>query len=133
MQAAAEVRMTIWKRVVQGSFGAVAIFAFFGFSQPQGGSVFLNIDHVSVCGSDLETMRQAFAAVGLTTDYGGPHATDGTHMALVGFDDGSYIELIAPERAGQGNGSGWGKLMADNAGRAPGRSNPKTSGMKRRG
>ena len=35
---------------------------------------------------------------------------------LVGFDDGSYIELIAPERAGQGNGSGWGKLMADNAG-----------------
>jgi len=116
MQAAAEVRMTIWKRVVQSSFGAVAIFAFFGFSQPQGGSVFLNIDHVSVCGSDLETMRQAFAAVGLTTDYGGLHATDGTHMALVGFDDGSYIELIAPEGAGQGNGSGWGKLMADNAG-----------------
>jgi hypothetical protein len=117
MQAAVEVRMTIWKRVARCLFGvAVTISAHLGVSQAQGGSVFLNIDHVSVCGSDLETMRQAFASVGLTTDYGGPHATGDTHMALLGFDDGSYIELIAPQRGGQGDGNGWGKLMADNAG-----------------
>jgi hypothetical protein len=117
MQGAAEVRMTTWKRVVECSFGvAVIIFAHFGFSQPQGGSVFLNIDHVSVCGSNLETMQQAFASVGLITDYGGPHAAGGTHMALLGFDDGSYIELIAPQSGVQGDGGGWGKQMADNAG-----------------
>src|SRR5437868_5408984 len=78
--------------------------------------VFLNIDHASVCGSNLDNLRQAFASVGLGTDYGGPHSTGGTHMALLGFDDGSYIELIAPQSGVPGDGNGWGKLMADNAG-----------------
>ncbi len=57
----------------------------------------LTVDHVTICGSDLDAMRQAFAAVGLRSDYGGPHASGGTHMALLGFDDASYLELIAPE------------------------------------
>jgi hypothetical protein len=61
-------------------------------------------------------MQQAFASAGLATDYGGPHATGGTHMALLGFPDGSYMELIAPQAGVQGDGNGWGKLMADNAG-----------------
>lgn len=117
-QAATEVRMTSGKRVVACSFGiAVIVFATLCFSQSSSsGSVFLNIDHVSICGSNLETMQQAFAAAGLTTDYGGPHATGGTHMSLLGFPDGSYIELIAPQAGVQGDGNGWGKLMADNAG-----------------
>jgi hypothetical protein len=37
-------------------------------------------------------------------------------MALVGFEDGSYLELIAPQRAGAVEGSDWAKLMAANAG-----------------
>ncbi len=109
--------MTMCKRTAQCLFGsAVLVFACLAVSQSTAGPVFLNIDHVSVCGSNLQTMQQAFASVGLTTDYGGPHATGGTHMALLGFGDGSYIELIAPQSPGQGDANGWGKLMADNAG-----------------
>jgi len=82
----------------------------------------IKVDHATVCGSDLEPMRKAFANIGLGTDYGGPHANDVTHMALVGFDDGSYLELIAPMRAMRagesvpGFTSSWEKLMAGNAG-----------------
>lgn len=75
----------------------------------------LKVDHASVCGSDLETMRQAFASVGLVTDYGGPHASV-THMALLGFEDGSYLELIAPQKPGATEGSNWAKFMAGDAG-----------------
>jgi hypothetical protein len=116
-QAATEVRMTLCRRIVECSFGlAVILLASFAFSQAGAASVFLNIDHASVCGSNLDTMQQAFASVGLTANYGGPHATGGTHMAELGFPDGSYIELIAPQAGVQGDGNGWGKLMADNAG-----------------
>ena len=78
-------------------------------------SMQLKVDHASVCGSDLEPMRQAFASVGLVTDYGGPHASV-THMALLGFEDGSYLELIAPQKPGAVEGSGWAKMMAGDAG-----------------
>jgi len=38
-------------------------------------------------------------------------------MALLGFDDGSYVELIAPQQPGSADStSGWGKKMAENAG-----------------
>jgi hypothetical protein len=105
------------KCVAQCSFALLVLLsACFLFAEPPAGPVFLNIDHVSVCGSNLDTMQQAFAAAGLGTDYGGPHSTGGTHMALLGFDDGSYIELIAPQSGVPGDGNGWGKLMADNAG-----------------
>lgn len=59
------------------------------------------IDHVTIAGHDLDPLRAAFASVGLASDYGGPHSTGGTHMALIGFDDGSYIELIAAREPGQ--------------------------------
>ena len=84
----------------------------------------LKIDHVTVCGRDLERMRGAFAEVGLATEYGGRHANGLTHMALAGFEDGSYLELIAPvdaadpTLAAQGTGmmSGWMSLMVGEAG-----------------
>ena len=76
----------------------------------------LDLDHVSICGSDLETLRQAFASVGLASDFGGPHGNGVTQMALIGFDDLSYIELIAPVKAGVTEGSDWARFMADNAG-----------------
>jgi hypothetical protein len=110
--------MTLYKPSLEPSFVLVVtlLLATAGSSQSHGQSVFLNIDHVSVCGPSLDGMQQAFASAGLTTDYGGPHATGGTHMALLGFPDGSYIELIAPQAGVQGDGNGWGKLMADSAG-----------------
>jgi hypothetical protein len=61
----------------------------------------LKIDHVTIAGSRLETLQQAFAEVGLATDYGGPHSNSITHMSLLGFDDGSYIELISTLKPGQ--------------------------------
>lgn len=79
----------------------------------------LAIDHVTVCGSSLERMRADFSAVGLRTIYGGHHANGATHMDLLTFPDGSYIELIAPFASLAGAGammSGWTKLMEGDAG-----------------
>jgi hypothetical protein len=79
-------------------------------------SVVLELDHVSVCGSNLDALRQTFTDVGLTPDFGGPHGNGVTQMALVGFDDESYLELIAPVKAGVTEGSDWGKFIAGDAG-----------------
>ena len=73
------------------------------------------IDHITICVSKLEPLQEAFAELGLTPDYGGPHANGITHMALLGFADGSYLELIAPYQ-GQAEGSPWAKLMVGDAG-----------------
>ena len=79
----------------------------------------LQVDHVTVCGSDIVAMRRAFAAVGLVTTYGGPHANGVTHMDLLAFADGSYLELIAPMGAlkgASGMTAGWADLMEGDAG-----------------
>ena len=59
------------------------------------GAAELTIDHVSVAGKDLKAMRASLAAVGLPSEYGGPHSNHATEMALTSFPDGSYLELIA--------------------------------------
>jgi hypothetical protein len=61
----------------------------------------LKIDHVTIAGSDLKTLEQVLARAELATDYGGPHSNGITHMSLLGFDDGSYIELISTLEPGQ--------------------------------
>lgn len=53
------------------------------------------IDHVTVAASRLSPLVQTFSAAGLEPVYGGPHSNGVTCMSLVGFDDGSYIELIS--------------------------------------
>jgi len=78
-------------------------------------SVVLEVDHASICGSNLDTLRQAFTDVGLTPDLGGPHGNGITQMALIGFDDGSYLELIAPIKPGAAAGSEWAKFMSEDA------------------
>jgi hypothetical protein len=78
-------------------------------------SVVLELDHVSICGSNLDTLRSALTDVGLAPDFGGPHGNGITQMAAVGFDDGTYIELIAPIKPGITEGSGWAKFMGDDA------------------
>ncbi len=75
----------------------------------------LKVDHTPICGSDLAAMQAAFASVGLGADYGGPHATGGTHMAVLGFADGSYIELIAQQRPGSVDNS-WKHFVESDAG-----------------
>jgi hypothetical protein len=78
-------------------------------------STVLELDHVSVCGSNLDTLRQSFTDAGLTPDLGGPHGNGITQMAIAGFDDGTYLELIAPIKAGATAGSGWAKFMSEDA------------------
>lgn len=52
------------------------------------------IDHIVVIVPDLETAVKNYTALGFTVVPGGRHPT-GTHNALVGFQDTTYIELIA--------------------------------------
>ncbi len=78
-------------------------------------SVLLEIDHVSICGSNLDALRQDFTEVGMTPDFGGPHGNGITQMAIIGFDDASYIELIAPIKPGATAGSDWAKFMSEDA------------------
>jgi hypothetical protein len=78
-------------------------------------STTLELDHASICGSNLDTLRQALTDVGLTPDLGGPHGNGITQMAIIGFDDATYIELIAPIKPGVSAGSDWAKFMADDA------------------
>jgi hypothetical protein len=55
-----------------------------------------HIDHVTVAGTNVETMIQTLRNVGgITAQYGGPHSNHATEMALASFPDGSYLELIA--------------------------------------
>lgn len=60
----------------------------------------LRIDHVTLAGSRLDPLRRAFAALGLETEYGGLHSGGVTHMAVLGFEDGSYVELVSTVEAG---------------------------------
>ena len=54
-----------------------------------------DIDHVTVASRDLSRLQRAFEAVGLPPEYGGPHSNGATHMSLLGFPDGTYVELIS--------------------------------------
>jgi len=75
----------------------------------------LRIDHVTIAGRRLEPLRQAFTAAGLEPEYGGPHSNGITHMALVGFDDGSYLELISTLQPGQ-TSPWWDRHIAQDGG-----------------
>lgn len=61
----------------------------------------VTIDHVTIAASRLETLERAFTDVGLAPDYGGAHSNGVTHMDVLGFDDGSYIELLSTVSPGQ--------------------------------
>src|SRR5579863_6678931 len=76
----------------------------------------IKIDHATLCCPELDLLQNAFSHAGLAPDYGGPHANGVTHMALLGFADGPYLELIAPLEPGRAEGSAWGKLMLADAG-----------------
>jgi hypothetical protein len=73
------------------------------------------VDHVTIAWSDLDMLSQVFARVGLETVYGGVHSNNITHMAILGFDDGSYIELISTLVKGQ-NSPWWSKQILLNGG-----------------
>lgn len=55
----------------------------------------LTLDHVVILVGELEQAIADYSALGFTVQRGGMHADGATHNALVGFADGSYLELIA--------------------------------------
>lgn len=57
------------------------------------------IDHITVAGPDLDELRAGLSVAGVVTEYGGAHGNGITHMALAGFGDGSYLEIVAPLQA----------------------------------
>ncbi|CAN5559571.1 VOC family protein [soil metagenome] len=57
--------------------------------------VLLGIDHVVVIGEDLDQLIARFQSLGFRVTAGGRHPDATTHNALIPFEDGSYIELIA--------------------------------------
>lgn len=52
------------------------------------------IDHLVIAVRDLEAASRSYAELGFTVVAGGRHPV-GTHNALISFEDGSYLELIA--------------------------------------
>jgi len=75
----------------------------------------LHIDHVTIAGPDLKALDQGIIDLGLQPQYGGPHSNGVTHMSLLGFTDGSYIELYSTMQPGQASPT-WGEAVAGNAG-----------------
>jgi len=55
----------------------------------------LPLDHVVILVRDLEQTIAEYTALGFTVQRGGTHTDGFTHNALIGFADGSYLELIA--------------------------------------
>lgn len=55
----------------------------------------LRLDHVVIAVRDLERAVAAYEAAGFTVAPGGRHPGRNTSNALVVFDDGAYLELIA--------------------------------------
>ena len=53
------------------------------------------LDHIVIGVSDLATASADYQRAGFTVTPGGEHSSGNTHNALVTFDDGAYLELIA--------------------------------------
>jgi catechol 2,3-dioxygenase-like lactoylglutathione lyase family enzyme len=53
------------------------------------------VDHLVIAVNDLEAAKTSYTALGFTVVEGGRHTGIGTYNALVAFEDGSYLELIA--------------------------------------
>jgi len=49
-----------------------------------------------MAGPDLESFRERFDEFGMMPGYGGRHSNGNTHIDILGFRDGSYVELLAP-------------------------------------
>lgn len=58
------------------------------------GSTF-KIDHIVIMVDDLSSAIEDYSALGFTVLEGGTHAANPTHNALVVFEDGVYLEIIA--------------------------------------
>lgn len=58
-------------------------------------SVAIRVDHVVIRVRELDEAMRDFERLGFTVVPGGEHEAFGSHNALIGLADGSYLELIA--------------------------------------
>lgn len=75
----------------------------------------LKIDHITIASPDLAPQEEQLNAIGLKTSYGGRHSNGITHMSMVSFPDGSYIELIAKIVTDRPSPL-WNRAIVENAG-----------------
>jgi len=78
--------------------------------------IVLTVDHGVICESELGPIQRAFADSGLQSDYGGRHLESPTQMAVLGFEDYSYLGLDTPVTSPAPQGVELGKFMDGNAG-----------------
>jgi catechol 2,3-dioxygenase-like lactoylglutathione lyase family enzyme len=78
--------------------------------------IILTVDHGVICESELGPIQKAFADVGLRPDYGGRHVEAPTQMAVLGFEDYSYLGLDTPVTSPAPQGVALSKFMDGNAG-----------------
>lgn len=74
-----------------------------------------DLDHAPFAGPDHDDLVRRFADLGFEPEYGGVHGDGTTQMSVVGFDDGSYLELVAPAD-GDAEPGLWPALLRDDAG-----------------
>jgi catechol 2,3-dioxygenase-like lactoylglutathione lyase family enzyme len=55
----------------------------------------LKLDHIIIAVPELNAAMEDYRALGFTVNYGGRHASGATHNALICFQDGTYLELLA--------------------------------------
>lgn len=74
------------------------------------------IDHIVIISADLEQAIVDATKAGFVVTPGGTHKDGATHNALVAFQDGTYIELIAPTDGIDGNSHRWFPRLAKGGG-----------------
>lgn len=56
----------------------------------------ISLDHVVLVGPSLSALEEAFVRLGFSPQRGGTQRNSPTRNALVTFEDGTYLELLAP-------------------------------------
>lgn len=74
------------------------------------------IDHLVIISADLDKAVADATQAGFTVVTGGTHKDGNTHNALIAFQDGSYIELIAPTSGIEGKTHRWFPRLAKGGG-----------------
>lgn len=66
-----------------------------GQAAPRGVTMIVGVDHLVIVVRELEAAIEAYRALGFSVQPGGVHGDGASHNALIGFADGSYLELFA--------------------------------------
>lgn len=74
------------------------------------------LDHIVIGVNDLATAVASFERAGFRVTPGGEHSSGNTHNALVTFDDGAYLELIAFKDGQINPDHKWGQRLAKGEG-----------------